>query len=135
MTVATLKGTLILDTDASVLRRKVGRPSKDLAESDIRRLYVAEQLSLGKTAKALGCAVLTVRRRMDEYGIPVRKRGRPVLGARKLIGKVDLDPSVEESDEAKAALVALLEAEAVLAEAETAEGVAETVEAPTDEEE
>ena len=127
-----LEGTLELNVNpAGVGANPVGRPAKNISESAIRRLYVDEVKSLGAVAAALGVATLTIRARMEEFGIPVRKRGRPVKGAAKIVGgAVELDSDFAESEGEQNALTALLEAEAAeLAKADEPEAEAVT-EAP-----
>lgn len=114
---------------AGVGKNPVGRPRKPIDAAKVRDLYVGQRLPLAKVAAELGVATLTLRTRMDELNIPVRKRGRPVKGARKLIGNVALDSEYTESPEAEAALTALLEAEQAEIEAAELEAAMESAKA------
>lgn len=108
--------------------RPVGRPKVALDADRIRELYHDKVLPLSKVAAALGVATLTLRKRMDEYGIEVRKRGRPMKDARKFEGlHLELDPTLEESEADQAALEAMLAEEdaRLAAEAEAAEKASE----------
>lgn len=45
-----------------------------LLESTLRRLYVEKRLSMSVCAERYGCSAHTVRRRLAEFGIPIRRR-------------------------------------------------------------
>ena len=59
----------------------------------LRRLYVEERLTADAIAARLGCAPITVFRRLRRFGIPVRPRG-PAQQAKTLRGDISWSPTL-----------------------------------------
>ena len=62
-------------------------------EEVLRRLYVEEGLTAEKIAERLGCAAITVFRRLRRFGIQARPRGpvpRRMLGLEDIVWSPDL---------------------------------------------
>jgi DNA-binding NtrC family response regulator len=53
-----------------------GARKSDITEDEIKALYIDQELNLSDTAHELGVSVVTLRARMKEFDIEVRKRGR-----------------------------------------------------------
>jgi len=97
------------DVEAAGGTRAVGRPRKEVDPGAIQDLYTEQGLPLATVAGLLGVSALTLRARMNDFGIPARKRGRP----RKLEDfELALDPNYTESKRAQRDLRDLLAAEA-----------------------
>src|SRR6266571_8390335 len=66
-------------------------------EEVLRGLYVEEGLTAEKIAAQLGCAAITIFRRLRRFGIRVRPRGpapRPMLGLKDVVWNLDLSYAV-----------------------------------------
>ena len=115
MASAKLRGIVTLNLNSSgVGKNLVGRPKAEIDEALARELYVNQALPLAAVAAELGISVLTLRARLEEFGIEARLRGRPV-GRRVLQqreGVITLNREYTERPEAVEALVTLLAAEA-----------------------
>jgi len=59
----------------------------------LRRLYVDERLTTDAIAARVGCAPITILRRLRRFGIPARKRGR-LPQAKTLNGDIEWSPNL-----------------------------------------
>ena len=59
----------------------------------LRRLYVDERLTTAEVAARLGCAGITILRRLRTFGIPARPRG-PLRQAKTLRGNIAWSPNL-----------------------------------------
>src|SRR3972149_3362535 len=70
------------------------RPSYVPVEAEtLRRLYVDERLTTDQIAAQLGCAAITILRRLRRLGIPVRPRG-PLSKGKTLTGDSQWAPEL-----------------------------------------
>ena len=59
----------------------------------LRRLYVDERLTADAIAARVGCASITILRRLRRFGIPARPRG-PLRQAKTLNGDIEWSPNL-----------------------------------------